>query len=130
MIEMRPTRNPRPIELQTDEQIVHTIAASRLPTLTEIIFASAVFPFWLYGFLVFVHRLFRPLAYVITTRRVIVAEPNGTIDEIDLTTIKRMRGTRKALMIYGEINRVWLSRLPDARFAENLIRRVQKKMSR
>lgn len=65
-----------PILLNEDEQIVHAVHASIAPTFTEIavivLCAPVALVIWL-----FVHRVFRSAAYVITTQRVLVVEKRG-----------------------------------------------------
>ena len=112
--------------MKETEQLVHAVEGRILPTFSDffwiVLFApSLIFLVWLS-----VHRLFRSVTYIITTQRVLVVEPQGVVDEIQIKDIQRTRTRRRAMMIHGPSNRLWLSRLPDAWRFEAILERVRK----
>lgn len=92
---------------------------------------------WIIGFspaffflpLLTLHRLFRPVSYLLTTERLLVVEPEGEIDAIPIHQITKTRSKKTSLMIYGNGRRMWLSRLPDAWFFETVIWKVIDKVT-
>lgn len=114
-----------PLELEDNEQFVFAVAARSLPTLGEFIAIGVVAPTLMLLPWLMVHRGFRRTVYVITTIRVIVAEPRALTGEIDLQDITRVRSNRTALVLHGkEGARLRVSRVPDAWYFETILRRV------
>lgn len=103
-----------PLELGSDEQIVFATKGIVIPGLHDawfwILFLIAPF----IAIPICIHRAFRPVAYLVTTRRIIITEPDGIVQSLSLSEVNRSRGTRSALMIYGPSTRMWLNRLEDA----------------
>lgn len=116
-----------PLELEPNEQIVFVTKGIVLPGRYDawfwILFLIAPF----IAIPICIHRAFRPVSYLITTQRVIVAEPVGAAQSLALSEINRRRGTRSALMLYGRSKRMWLNRLEDAwRFDSILQKTIEK----
>lgn len=111
-----------PLTLHDGEQVVHAAQARRWPDPILLIFSL----FYLKILLTFllaqsIHRLFRPQIYMITTQRVLIAEPEGIIAEMPLSEITKTRGSRRRLMIYGTQGRIWMNRQEDGwRFRDTL----------
>lgn len=118
-----------PILFNENEQVVIAIEGRILPTLNSAIWISMVVPVYLYLSLIIFHRFCRSVVYIVTTERVLVVEPQGIIDEIQLDEIVRIRTSRKSMMIYGQKKRLWLARIPDAIFFESLINNVIAKVA-
>ncbi|WP_299501979.1 hypothetical protein [uncultured Roseobacter sp.] len=104
----------QPVVLDNDEQVVLTVDGRILPSITDYIFILLFAPMWFFAPLLVLHRLFRPVSYMITTKRVLVLEPSGQLDAIEIDEIAKMQGTKTALMISGDAKCLWLTRLPDA----------------
>ncbi|PIB26693.1 hypothetical protein BFP76_11535 [Amylibacter kogurei] len=116
------------IPLIDNEQVVHAVDGRIFPTLSDIIMILIFAPALVIAPMLIIHNLFRPIIYVITTKRVLIHEPSGLVDAIDLTKIKHFRGGRKSLLIYADGKRLWLSRIPDAWHFEGVIRNVINKV--
>lgn len=123
-----PERYP-PLKLGELEQVVFAIEGRIVPSLNDLIWILAIAPAWIITSALILHRLFRPICYLITTQRVIAIEPNGGREDIYLSEITRTRGTKTSLMLIGAQKRLWLSRLPDAWFFEHLIGKTIEKVS-
>ncbi|AHB86008.1 hypothetical protein KQ247_11120 [Ruegeria pomeroyi] len=113
------------ILLSEAEQVVFTTHARIAPTLTElviiVVFAPIALVIWL-----FIHRSFRSTVYMITTKRVLVIEKQGIVDQIPIQDIQRVTGRRRSMMIYGSDTRLWLARLQDGWQFETILERVRK----
>ncbi|MFW8596223.1 hypothetical protein [Cribrihabitans neustonicus] len=107
------------------EQVVLAVPARTLPTLNEmaliLLFAPAALILYF-----LIHRTFRRVAYVITTKRVLVLEPEGTAREIAIADIRRTRTLRGAMMVHGAGGAVlWLPRLRDGWQFDTVLTRVR-----
>lgn len=118
-----------PVVLGDDEQIVLAVDGRILPSLSDFTFIFLFAPAWFLAPLLIVHRLFRPITYIITTERVLAVEPNGVLQAIMLSEIDHMKGSRTSLMVFGNNKRLWLARLPDAWFFESVLGNVIEKMA-
>ena len=99
---MRNSLHISPILLGENEQVVFAVMGKALPSLSDAIWFM-FFPLMTFFLpLLLIHRLFRPVAYMITTNRILVVEPEGLLDEIALNGIVKMRGTRTSLLIYAD----------------------------
>ena len=128
------TEHYAPIELNEHEQVVLAIDGRIFPNLPEfiiylIVFPLVAFPAFFFVALLTIHRLFRPVSYVITTERVLVVEPGGMIDAIRLDQISKIKRKYTSLRVFGADRRLRLSRLPDARFFETVIWKVIAKVN-
>ena len=117
-----------PINLNENEQVVLAVEGRTLPSLSDAIFVVIFAPALFLLPLLVLHRFFRPVSYLITTQRILVAEPEGQRDSLSLREISKIRGTRTSLMIYTTKHRMWLSRLPDAWYFENVINNLIEKI--
>ncbi|WP_146344520.1 hypothetical protein [Falsiphaeobacter marinintestinus] len=126
---MFPATHHSPITLNENEQIVMAIKGRVLPGLADaiwIIFLSLAFYFFP---LLALHRFFRPVSYLLTIERLLVAEPKGEIDAISINQIAKTRSTKTSLMVYGNRRRLWLARLPDAWYFETVLWKVIDKVT-
>lgn len=117
-----------PVPLNENEQIVLSVAGKILPSLTDAIFIVVFAPAWFFLPLLTLHRTFRPITYIVTTDRILAVEPRGVINSIYLSKVTKTKGPKTSLMVYGTENRLWLSRLPDAWFFENVVWKVIEKV--
>lgn len=122
-------REYAPIMLNDGEQVVTAIEGSLLPSLSSAIWIYVVSPSTIFLPLLIFHRFWRSITYFVTTERVLIVEPHGIVGEIKLDEILKIRSSKTSMMIYGREKRLWLSRLPDALFFENLIVNVTEKVS-
>ncbi|TCS67667.1 hypothetical protein EDD52_101770 [Primorskyibacter sedentarius] len=117
-----------PVSLNKHEQIVMAVDARIFPSLSDVIFITLFVPVWFFLLVPILHRIFRPITYIITTERILAVEPNGKSYGIGLDGITKMKGTKTSLMIYGAEDRLWLPRLPDAWFFESVVWNVVDKV--
>ena len=109
------------VSLNKHEQIVLAVDARILPSLSDMMFITLFVPVWFFLLVPILHRIFRPITYIITTERILAVEPNGKFYGIGLDRIIKMKGTKTSLMVYGSKDRLWLPRLPDAWFFETVV---------
>lgn len=122
-------REYAPILLNNSEQVVIAIEGRLLPTLSSALWITVISPSAVFLPLLIFHRFWRSITYVVTTERVLIVEPHGSVGEIKLDEIVKIRASKTSMMIYGPKKRLWLSRLPDACFFENLIVNVTEKVA-
>ncbi|AZV80249.1 hypothetical protein EBB79_01310 [Parasedimentitalea marina] len=103
-----------PLQLEEGEQRVQIIRGRVSPTISDLALIVLFSPTLMLVIWLSLHRLFRPVAYILTTQRVLVMEPQNVVGEIAIKDIQRIRTLRKAMMIQSPSSRLWLSRLPDA----------------
>jgi hypothetical protein len=117
------------IELSDDEQVVLAVKGMVIPVwkshATHLIFV-ALFPLIL---LVYLHRFFRPIAYMITTKRVIALDQNTTLQAIHLKELERIRCGPQGMMLYAGSQKMWLSRIQDTKQFEATIQNVRRKFA-
>ncbi len=116
--------------LGENEQPVYAVQARSLPSLSDAILIAVFAPTLMMIPWVTLHFLFRRTLYVITTQRVIVLDSGGVMGEMCLSDIKHFRGSRTALLLRGKRQKLWVPRLPDAWYFEDIIRRSIKKTTR
>ncbi|APG45846.1 hypothetical protein [Phaeobacter porticola] len=112
------------IDLLAGEQFVHATHARIAPTLSEMIVIVLCAPVALVIWL-FIHRAFRSVTYIITTRRVLIVEKQGILDQICIQDIQRVKVRRRALMISGKSKRLWLARLQNGWQFDTILTRVR-----
>ncbi|ATG40939.1 MULTISPECIES: hypothetical protein [Phaeobacter] len=112
------------IELSDGEQVVYATHARIAPTLSEIIVIVLCAPVALVIWL-FIHRAFRSVTYIITTRRVLIVEKQGIADQIGIQDIQRVKARRRAVMISGISKRLWLARLQNGWQFDTILTRVR-----
>ncbi|AHD08102.1 hypothetical protein [Phaeobacter gallaeciensis] len=112
------------IELLEGEQAVHATHARIAPTLNEIIVIVLCAPVALVIWL-FIHRSFRSVTYIITTRRVLIVEKQGIVDQIRIQDIQRVKVRRRAVMIFAMRKRLWLARLQNGWQFDTILTRVR-----
>lgn len=121
-------REYAPVLLNDKEQVVLAIEGRLLPSLSSAIWIVFISPSAIFLPFLILHRFWRSITYIITTERILIVEPQGCVGEISLDEIVKIRATKTSMMIYGKSKKLWLSRLPDACFFENLIANVVEKM--
>ncbi|MDX1743690.1 MAG: hypothetical protein R3186_08850 [Ruegeria sp.] len=116
-----------PLILGENEQSVYAVQARLLPSLSDATLVAVFAPTLMIFPWVIIHFLFRRNVYVITTQRVIVLDASGVVSEMCLSDIMHFRGSKTALLLRGACLKLWLPRLPDAWYFEDIIRRTIKK---
>lgn len=114
-----------PLQLEEGEQVVQTIRGRVSPTISDLTLIVLFSPTLMLVIWLSLHRLFRPVTYILTTRRVLVMEPQSVVDEMAIKDIQRIRTLRNAMMIQSSSGPLWLSRLPDAWQFEATLEKVR-----
>ncbi|MEP1613480.1 MAG: hypothetical protein ABJL72_16360 [Roseobacter sp.] len=121
-------REYAPVLLNDKEQVVLAIEGRLLPSLSSAIWIVLVSPSTIFLPLLIFHRFWRSITYIVTTQRILIVERQGCVGEILLDEIVKIRASKTSMMVYGKSKKLWLSRLPDAYFFENLIMNVVEKI--
>lgn len=117
-----------PLVLEENEQPVYAVRARLLPSLADAILIAFFAPTLMMFPWVVIHFLFRRTVYVITTQRVVVLDSEGVVSDLRLESIQSFRGSRTALFLSGEHGTLWLPRVPDAWYFEEIIRRTMARL--